>query len=379
MRITVQLINVFDGYHVWSDKYDADMSDLFDVQDQITLAVVNALKAKLLGRSKEQEEMTSLGDLKQRASDVDAYQLYLRGKFFFNKFTPDDFHRSLDFFNRAIEIDPEYAAAYAGLADAHVFLTEFGPVPPLDGMPKAKEAALKALALDPSSADAHLSLGLVLGEFDWNFAEAEKELKRAIELNPNNSIAHQYYGGFLTQLGRHAEAESEFRKASELDPLSPVANWIYPFHLYFTRRYDECIDRARKILELDKDFTAALLVLSFAYEMKRDFSAGVDAYFSFLALCGAREIAAASRSAFEEGGWHAFLRRATTREARAAVTSYMTAAFYLALDDHESAIQFLEESRNKREGHIVMLKVDPRFDKLRADPRFQALLTRIGF
>ena len=379
MRITVQLINASDGYHVWSEKYDTDMHDLFDAQDRITLAVVDALKKKLFWNTESDQIAPLIEGLKHHASDVEAYQLYLRGKFFFNKFTPDDFYRALDCFHKALEIDPNYAAAYAGLADAHVFLTEFGPVPPREAMPKAKEAALKAIALDPTLADAHASLALVLGEFEFDFVEAEKACRRAVELNPNSSLAHQYYGGMMAQLGRHAEAEIMFLKAFELDPLSPAANWIYPFGLFFTRRYDECIEKAKKILELDPNFSAAILILSFAYQMKEDFAASVEAYARFVELCGAPDVAAAGRRAFAQDGWQGFLQAATSPAAKAAVTSYMTATYYDALGDNESALEFLEGSFEKREGHIVMLKADPRFEKLRSDGRFRLLIDRIGF
>lgn len=379
MRINVQLISTADGYNVWSNKYDTEMRDLFDVQDEITVSVVNALKIKLLGRPKEEVQMAALiEELKQHAHDVEAYQLYLRGRFFLNKFTLDDYYRALDCFQKAVDLDPDYAVGYAGIADVHIWLTELGPVPPLEGMPRAREAALRAIALDPKLSEAHTSLALVLQEFDYDFARAESEYQLAITLNPNNAMAGLFYGGLLSQLRRFDEAESKFRRGLELDPRS-VVNWLYPFGLFLARRYDDSIKHTLSILEIDQDVPAAVLVLSFNYQMKGDHRLSVDAYTRFLELCSLPEIAAIGRAAFENDGWEGFLRAMTAAERRPFITSYMTAVFYAALGEHESAIDELKESFIKREGHVVMLYADPRFDVVRDDPRFQALLEAIGF
>lgn len=379
MRITVQMVNASDGYHVWSNKYDTDMRDLFDVQDEITLAVVKALKTKLFGKPKEVDQMTALiEELKQHAHDVEAYQLYLRGRFFFNKFTIDDYYRALDCFQKAVEIDPNYAAGYAGIADVHVWLTELGPVPPLEGMPRAKEAALKAIALDPTVSEAHTSYAIVLQEFDYDFAQAEAEYKRALELNQNNAMARQLYGGLLAQLGRFDEAESKFDEAQELDPLSLI-NWLHPFGLFLAGRYDDSLERARSILELDPNIPAAVLILSFDYQMKQDFAACVESYTRFLELCELPQVATLARSAFESDGWQGFLRAMTSPETRPAITSYIAAVYHAALGETDAAFTRLDESLDKREGHVVMLNADPRFEHLRDHPRFQRLLNTIGF
>lgn len=381
MRITVQLINAADGYHIWSDKYDTEIHDIFDVQDEITRSVVSALKTKLLGESQESpDEMAAVvEELKQHASSVEAYQLYLRGKFFFNKFTTGDFYRALGCYDDALEIDPNYAPAHAALAETHVFLTEFGPVKPLDGMPKALAAAERAISLDPMLPEAHTVLGVVLGEFEYDFAGAEKAFIRAIELSPNDVMTHEYYAGLLCQLGRFEDARKHFRRALNLDPLSPVANWIYPFAMFFERKYDECIERAKWILELEPDFTAAHLALSFACQAKEDFAGSVEAYARFLDLCGLETVAGRARATFKVSGWEAFLRLMVGKGSDATVSSYITAVFHTALGNSDDAFRFLSDSLEKREGHIVMLKVDPRFDNLRADPRFQKLLSDIGF
>ncbi|MEQ1603371.1 MAG: hypothetical protein ABL999_00730 [Pyrinomonadaceae bacterium] len=380
MRISVQMINTSDGFTVWSDKYDTKLHDIFDVQDEITSSVVNALKSKLLNRTDEDVQLSALLDeLRHHAHDVEAYQLYLRGRFLFNKFNEQDLYRALDCFRKAIEADADFAEAYSGVADVYMWLTELGPIAPREGMPKAKEAALKAILLNPELSEAHTSLGIVLQEFDYDFHAAETEYKLAIELNPNNALAHQLYGALLAQLGRFSEGERRFRNSLRLDPLSPMGSWIYPFGLFLERRFDESIDRARKILELDGRFAAAYLILSFAYQMKGDVEACKENYCSFLEIFGLTDAAAEARVGFDRDGWMGFLETMTAPHVRSSVTSYISAVYFAALGDNDAAIQCLEESLDKREGHMVMLNVDPRFDEIRPDPRFRKIIETIGF
>lgn len=381
MRISVSLTSTIDGFNIWSNKYDTGLRDIFDVQDEITRSVVTSLKEKLLGRpTNPDDRMTALiQDLKHHAHDVEAYQLYLRGRFLFNKFNEKDLYRALESFEAAIAIEPGFAAAYSGIADVYMWLTELGPLSPREGMPKAKQAALKAIALDPNSSEAHTSLAMELQEFEYDFAGAEAEYKLAIELNPNNSMAYQMYGSLLSQLDRFPEAERKFQRSLMLDPLSPMGSWIYPFGLFLSRRYDQSIERARKILELDENFGAAYLVLSFDYQMKGDHTACVENYCRFLEIIGLKRHAAEALAGFDRGGWEGFLRAMTHPDVGPAVTSYIKAVYLAALGDNTAALDCLEESYRLREGHIVMLKVDPRFDVIRSESRFQALLSAVGF
>lgn len=381
MRISVQLINASDGYNIWSEKYDTEIRDIFDVQDEITSSVVNALKNKLLKKPTEPDATMAslLNELKHHVHAVEAYQLYLRGRFLFSKFNEPDLYRALECFEQAIAVEPDFAEAYSGIADVHMWLTELGPIAPLEGMPKAKEAARKALELNPDLSEAHTSLGIVLQEFDYDFAEAEREYAKAIALNANNALAHQMYGALLAQLGRFDEANRSFERSLALDPLSPMGSWIYPFGLFLERRFDDSIERATKILELDGGFAAAYLILSFDYQMKGDLDAGKENYCRFLEIFGLTTIAAEARAGYEAAGWEGFLRAMTEPHVRTAVTAYISAVFFTALGDKEAAIRCLEESYEKREGHIVMLNVDPRFDELRSDPRFQRIIKTVGF
>ncbi len=381
LRINVSLTSTADGFNLWSDKYDTEMRDIFDVQDEITRSVVRSLKEKLLGRTEnEDEKMAALiEELKHHAHDVHAYQLYLRGRYLFNKFTEPDLYRALECFHGAIEADPNFAEAYAGIADVYIWLTELGPLMPRDGMPKAKDAALKAIELNTDLSEAHTSLAIVLQEFDYEFEKAEGSYKRAIELNANNALAHQMYGALLAQLGRFGESERRFERALTLDPLSPTGTWIYPFGLFLARRYDRSIERARKILELDDNFAAANLILSFNFQMKGDFEACKENYCRFLEIFGLNDVASSARSGFEAGGWDGFLRAMTRPDVRKGVTAYISAVYFAALGEDNVALDCLEESYRLREGHVVMLNVDPRFDRIREHPRFQELLKTVGF
>lgn len=380
MRINVQLINTADGYNIWSDKYDTEMRDIFDVQDEISRSVVKALKTKLLGaEEKPHEILESFEELKQNAHDVEAYKHYLRGRFFLNKFTPDNFYKALDCFNEALAIDPNYPDAYAGLADTQMMLTEMGPVPPHEAMPKAKEAALKALDLDNELSEAHSSLALVQQDYEYDFEAAEKSYLRSIELNPNSSLAHQGYALLLAQLGRHDEAREEFKQALAVDPLSVVGNWVYSFGLFMARRYDRCIEQANRALELDPNFPAAYLSLAFAYHMKGGYAESVEAYAKCNELGGSVETAKIIRESFCNGGWQGFLQTMAAPDGPFGITAYIVAVTRAALGDAEGAIDKLEESFERREPHIVMMKVDPRFDDIRDHMRFKTLIEKLGF
>jgi serine/threonine protein kinase len=371
LRITVQLVNAANGFHLWSERYDREMQDIFDVQDEITLAVVDALKVKLLG-----EEKVAL--LKRYTDNTEAYQLYLRGRFFWNKFTFEDFQKSIDCFNQVLVLDPNYNLAYTGLSDAYVMLSGFGALSPLEAKPKAKAAALKALLLDDQLSNAHTSLGFILQDYDYDFAGAEREFKRAIKLQPGNSSARQFYGQLLTRLGRHKESSAEFRQALEIDPLSVVGNWVYGFSLFEARRYDEAIAQIKKVLELDVNFPPAYLSLAFIYQVQGEYAASVEEAAKFNEFVGNPQTAAVIRESFAEGGWQGFLRAMTGMRRPPDLPSYVAATFYAALGENSEAFDELNKAYENRESYLVMLKADPRLDSLRDDPRFQGLMRRVG-
>jgi adenylate cyclase len=377
LRITAQLINVDDGYHLWSNKYDLEMRDLFDVQDEITLAIVSALKVRLFGKSDENIG-GQIGNAKGQTSELEGYQAYLRGRFFFNKFTTDGAFKAIEFFEQAIALDPELAAAYAGLAYAHIMTTEMGPVASHEAMPRAKEAALKALSLDETSADAHSALAMVLNDYDYDFIAAEEQFKRAIELSPNNSVPRQSYGMLLAELERHDEAERQFRKALEVDPLSVAASWVYSICLFLARRYDESLAQAKATLELDPAFAVAYLSVAFVYQMKGDYQESVEAYARCSEVMGIPENTAFIRRSFESG-WNSFMQAMVGPDRPTTFSSYIISVFATASGDLDRAFSELESALANREPHLVMLKADPRQDGLREDPRFAEMIKRIGF
>ena len=384
VRINAQLINAADGFHLWSGQYDREMRDVFALQDEIRDSVVTALKAEFFGHEQgeaadKDARMDALIDqLRNYSRDLESYQLFLRGRFFLNKFNAGDAFTAAEHFTKAIELDPDSAPAYAGLADAHIMLTEMGPVPPHDAMPKARAAALKALELDESLAEAHSALGMVLQDYDYDFAGAEKEFKRAIELNPNSPVPRQAYGILLTELERHDEAEIQFQKLFEVDPLSVVGNWIYSFCLFLSRRYDESLERAHQTLELDPNFGVAYLSVAFAYQMKGQYEESAEAYARCSEVMGLPENAAFIRESYKSG-WENFLCAMTSDERPVTFSSYIIAVFHAALGNTSEAFRELELSLAKRESHIVMVKADPRFDSIRDDDKFAKLTAKIGF
>ncbi|NOT47101.1 MAG: hypothetical protein HOP17_05045 [Acidobacteria bacterium] len=378
LRITAQLIGTSDGYHIWSERYDREMRDVFEIQDEITLAVTIALKSKLFGTAENDQLALLLQELKSHSNDVEAYNLYLRGRFYINKFTTADAFRAVELFEQAIELDSSFAPAYAGLADALIMLTEMGPMAPHESMPKAKTAALKAIELDESLAEGHSSLGMVLQVYDYDFAGAEEQFQRAIKLSPNNPIPRQSYAVLLTELERLDEADHQFKRLLEVDPLSPVSNWIYSFCLFLSRRYDAALERANATLDLDPNFGVVYLSVAFAYQMKGEHRLSVDAYARWSEVMGSPENAAYIRDSFQ-GGWENFLRAMTDEKRTVTFSSYITAVFHATLGNTDAAIANLETSLQKRESHMVMLKSDPRFDAIRNDPRFRELLSKAGF
>jgi TolB-like protein/Tfp pilus assembly protein PilF len=261
LRITAQLINVVDGFHLWSEKYDREMKDVFDIQDEISRAIVDALKIKLVG-----EAATRL--VKRYTENLEAYTLYLKGRYYWNKRTEPGLTKGIEYFEKAITKDPGYALAYAGLADCYNVISHYGAVPPKASVPKAKIAAIKALEIDDALVEAHTSLAFALYNYDFAWLAAEKEFQRAIALNPNYATAHHWYAIYLATRGRLEEAIAEMQRARELDPLSLIINTEVGWMLYFGRHYNQAIEQYQKTLEMDPSFAVAHWGLGLAYQQK---------------------------------------------------------------------------------------------------------------
>lgn len=377
IRVTARLVSVRDGSLLWADNFDESFTDIFKVEDSISEKVTAALALKLSGE--QQKRLT-----KRDTENAEAYRLYLKGRYFWNKRTEEDFNRGIAQFQQAIEKDPGYALAHGGLADSYIGLTFYDFAVPHEAMPKAKASAMKALALDNTLAEAHTSLAHVLVNYDWNWSEADKEFKRSIELKPDYATAHQWYAiHYLTATGRLEEALQEMKKALELEPTSLVMNTFVGATLYYMGRYDEAIDQCRKTLEMDPNFAVAHWHLGLAYEQKQMFDAAIEEFQKSVSLSGGSPLMIAALG-------HAYAMSQKKREANKIlrqlnelakqryVPPYEVAAIYVALGNNEQAFQFLEKAYKEHSFHLVYLKVWPQFESIRSDPRFQDLVQRIG-
>lgn len=373
LRITVQLINASNGYHLWSERYDREMKDIFDVQDEITLAVVDALKVKLFGVEKE-------AVLKRHTHSPEAYEFYLRGLSHFNRWTPVDFNKAIENYGRAIQIDRTYALAFSGLADAYTELLFFS-FSSGDVRAKAREAATKALELDDSLAEAHTSMALIKMYFDWDYAGAEKEFKRAIELNPGSGAVHMWYGWFLALMGRFDESLTELRRAQELDPLSPPNNNAIGVNYHWSRQPERAILQFLDVLELTPNYPVTLSFLAEAYIAvgKPDLAVATIERIPLEAM-DPQALAVAGYVYARAGDPDKAVRilGEFERQTRLGNVSALNfAQVYASFGQDERAFEWLDKATDERAVWLPFLKVDVKFDPLRSDPRFQALLRRV--
>ena len=376
VRVNVQLINALTDAHLWADTYDRKLTDIFAVETEIAKAVADTLQAKLTGS--EQRVIAA-----RPTENAEAHQLYLKGRFFWNKRTGNDLKKSIDYFEQALAADPNYALGYAGVADAYVFLPGYTAGAPKDCYPKAMAAAKKALALDETLAEAHTTLALALWYYDFDFSQANREFQRAIELNPNYATGHQQYGNnTLSALGRFHEAIVEGKRAVELDPLSLVINTDLGMNYYYARRYDEAIEQLRKTLEMDPGYYYAHVNLGQVLGAKRAFDEAISEYQKARALnddpfvLGLLGHAYASSDNKTEA--LKILEQLKEVSKQRYVSLYSFAIVYLALGDKQEALRWLEQCYQDRAGaDIGWIRVDALVDPLRGDPRFEALAEKI--
>ncbi|PYK13724.1 MAG: hypothetical protein DME64_12960 [Verrucomicrobia bacterium] len=376
VRVNVQLINALTDAHLWADTYDRKLTDIFAVETEIAKAIADTLQAKLTGS--EQHVIAA-----RPTESTEAHQLYLKGRYFWNKRTGNDLKKSIDYFQQAIAVDPNYALAYAGVADAYVWLPGYTAGTPRDCYPKAKAAATKALQLDDTLAEAHTTLSLAIWLYDFDSAQAIREFQRAIELNPNYAIAHQQYGNnTLAALGRFDDAIVEGKRAVELDPLSLVINTDLGSDYYYARRYDEAIAQLRKTLEMDPGFYIAHLVLGQVLDAKGARDAAIVECQKARALNDDPSVLGVLARAYGLSGnkmeAEKILDQLEKLSQERYVSAYSFALIYLGLGDKEEALRWLEQSYQDRAGSdIGFIRVDPLLDPLRGDPRFEALAEKI--
>ncbi len=376
LTVSIELVDVRDNKQLWGEQYSEKVSDLLTVQRRIAKEITTNLRLKLSGE--EQARVT-----KRYTENPEAYQLYLKGRFYWNKRTAEALKKSIDYFNQAIEKDPTFALAYAGLADSYV--VPANPLPPKENMPKGKAAALKALELDDTLAEAHTSLARILAVYDWNWLGAEKEFKRAIELNPRYAVAHQWYGDYLAVTGHANEAIAEEKLAQELDPLSIIINFNLALDFYYAHEYDQAIEQFRKTLELDPNFPPAYQFLPAAYEQKGKYGEAIAEFQK------APPVKGGSEWSFSRAGLgHAYAVSGQKREAQAVldelkqfseqqyIPATSVALIYAGLGDKDQAFAWLDKAYEEHSFQMAWLKVEPRWDTLRSDPRFADLLRRVG-
>ena len=377
LRITAQLINVSDGYHLWSERFDREMEDVFVIQDEITLAIVDKLKIKLLG--KEKQEL-----VKRHTDNQEAYSFYLKGRYFWNKMNPGGFEKAIEYFEKAIEKDPNLAVAYAGLADSHWYSSFWGNLPPRQTYPKAREAANKAIEIDDTLGEAHATLASIHTHYDWDWEAAEREFKRAIELAPGSSYTRVYYSFYLNLQRRHDEAIAQARKAQELDPVSSFCNTTLGHRLWQARRYDEAIEEFQKWLVIEPNDWFAHHHLSQLYLEKSMIKEAIAEIDKSLELSGGvpMNVANAVMIHYRFGDKEVAERLFDSLKKRASHEYIPPMCFvyiYLVRGEADQAFEWVKKAYEERDGFLLWHRITP-MDcwHFPSDPRINELLDRRG-
>jgi TolB-like protein/Tfp pilus assembly protein PilF len=374
--ISLELIDVRDNRLLWGARRERPMSDLLALQADIAREVSEHLRTRLSPEDRRQ--------LAKRYTDnIDAYRAYLRGREAWNRRSREGFAKAIQFYDEAIAIDPKYALAWSGLADCHISAVTYGMLPPGEGFAKAKQAARRALAIDDRLAQAHTSLAHISWLHEWDWAVAERGFKRAIELDPNYPVARQWHAIYLSSMARHNEAIEEIGRAQTLDPLSGIIALDAARTLYFARQYDRAIEQYHKAVELAPGLRTLNSWLRMSYEQKELYDRAVEEHLKTLSERGATPGTLASfKAAYASTGWQGHWRKQlelSNEELRKRpVSPYFMAEIHARLGDKEQTLEWLEKAYEKHSDYLVRLKVDPLFDGLRSEPRFESLLRRIG-
>ncbi|HEV2234895.1 MAG TPA: protein kinase [Terriglobia bacterium] len=379
VRVTAQLVHAATERHLWSESYQRDMTDILALQSDVARAIAQGVQLKLTPKQRAR--------LKKKPAPMSpaAYEAYLKGRHHWNKRTVDGLERAIHYFQEAIGQDKKYAPAYAGLADSYALLgtVPYDAIPPREAMPRAKEAALAALSMDDTLAEAHASLAYIELSYDWDFEDADAEFKRALALNPGYATAHQWYALLLTAMGRIEQAIAEIKIAQNYDPLSVVINTTAALIYNFARQSDRAIEQCRKVFEVFPDFPLAHFERGRAYEQKGMYEEALAEHQNARTFSG-------GTSQTIMGVGHALALMGREREARAvsgkllemAQEKYLPAiylaAIFTGLDEKDQAIELLEKAYQDRSDYLVYIQREPGFDRLRAEPRFQDLVRRIG-
>jgi len=376
VRITAQLIEAPTDRHLWAETYDRELRDVLALEDDVARAIAREVKVKLTPQT--QARLTGAHPV-----NVEAHDDYLKGRFFWNQRTPDGLKKAIEYFRQALERDPQYAPAYAGIADAYYLLPAISDVPPGEAWPKAREAAQKALELDDTLAEAHTSLAFIKCYQDWDWDGAGREFRRAIELDPNYPTAHLWYGRYLSALGRHDEAIVGMERARAIDPFSPMISANLGTAYYLARRYDQAIQESQRAIELAPNFSDAHLVLGSAYREEGSYREAIAELQEAVKLSRENRRALATLAyTYAVSGKKAEARTILTQLRREAKQHYVSpfhlAFVYGALGEKDRAFEMLRQAYEEHSDYLIFVNVTPVFDQIRSDSRFQDLVRRIG-
>jgi tetratricopeptide (TPR) repeat protein len=376
LRITAQLINVEDGFHIWSGQFDREMKDIFDIQEEISLAIADQMKIKLLEDEKEKI-------LKRATEDPEAYELYLKGLHFWRRRYEKGLQKSLQFFQMAAEKDPGYALPYVGIADAFGILGVYGYLPPHPAYARARAAANKALELDPELGEVYASLGWIAMWYDRDWPAAERHFLKAIQMKPDYPEAHLWYGNLLAVTGRADESVREMNKGRELEPFEPAPPTHVGWALYYARRFDESIEELRNVAASDPEFSLSYMVLAGNFMAKKMWGEGIAAGRKFVELTAESVVALSllgwvSGSAGLKDEALKILERLDGMPKERYVGPFFRALVWTGLGETNKALENLEKAYEARDSWMAWLKVWPVFDSLREEPRFQAVLKKMN-
>jgi len=366
------LIDANTDTHLWAEKYSGTLEDVFDIQEKVSRLIVDTLKTKLLPEEINQIE-------KKPTENLEAYDLYLLGRYYWNKRTEEGLKKSIEYFEKAKEINPNYALAYVGLADAYWILAEWNYLPVQETYPKAKEIALEALKIDNNLAEAHASLGSITCFLEYKWQGAEKKFKRAIELNPNYVPARQWYASYLAYTGQFEEAFVQIKKALELDPLSLIINYCSGWIYFITRQYDEAIIKYQKAIEIDKNFLASHWIIFYIYLHQGMDKETIEKLQEIMSMdTSTVKYVNDVGNIYEKSGIEGVLHLLIDLELTGVAPDYNLAGYYARLGEKEQALRYLDRAYELKAEGLPSLKLDPTFDNLRTDPRFIELLKKMG-
>ncbi len=373
-RVTVQLVDVSTGNPLWAEKFDGDFTDIFSVEDSIAERVAEALSLHLSA-----DEISLLK--KHYTENPDAHEAYLKGRFYANKFTLENFHKAIGSFERALEFDPDYALAYAGIAEANWIAADLY-LNPKEALQTVKDKAAKAIELDPNLAEGHTFFGAALQSTDWNWSEAEKHYRRAIQLNPNFAPAHQWYGWLLSVLGRHDEAIVESETSKRLDPFSIGVNWFLIVSYGFARQFENAAEKAQNLIDIQPYFWGGHWSLGYCCAEMGKYKEALRHYQKAAEMDRSPMISSAMAIAYALSGENDKARELLDELKEAEKVSYVPpyymAMIHAALDEADEAFIYLDKAFEMRDSSLSALKVDSRLDGLRKDKRFKALVKKLG-